>query len=79
MTETTSLSLNLQDLFLTQVCEEKIPVVIYLMNGFQIRGLIQEFDSFTILVVSEQKQQLVYKHAVSTISPAGPEADGVVL
>jgi len=67
-------SINLQDAFLQQVCREKILVTIYLMNGFQIRGFVQAFDSFTMLVsTSEQKQQLVYKHAVSTISPSKTE------
>ncbi len=61
---------NLQDTFLAQVCKNKILVTIYLVNGFQIRGIVQEFDNFTMLVLSDQKQQLVYKHAVSTISPS---------
>lgn len=58
-----------QDEFLQQLRERKQPVVMYLMNGFQIRGLIQGFDEETILVENEHRQQLVYKHAISTISP----------
>ena len=58
-----------QDRFLQQMKEKERSVVMYLMNGFQIRGLIQEFDEETVLVENEQRQQLVYKHAISTISP----------
>ena len=62
--------MNLQDSFLNHVRKESLPVVIYLVNGFQIRGLVRGFDNFTVIIENEGKQQLVYKHAVSTISPA---------
>ena len=61
--------MNLQDSFLNHVRKENLAVVIYLVNGFQIRGLVRGFDNFTIIIENEGKQQLVYKHAVSTISP----------
>jgi host factor-I protein len=63
-------AINLQDAFLNQVRKENIAVTIYLVNGFQIRGLVKGFDNFTIIVDSEGKQEMVYKHAVSTIIPA---------
>ena len=63
-------AMNIQDAFLNNVRKENIPVVIYLVNGFQIRGLVRGFDNFSVIIENEGKQQLVYKHAVSTISPA---------
>ena len=63
-------TMNVQDFFLNYVRKENIPVVIYLVNGFQIRGLVRGFDNFSVIIENEGKQQLVYKHAVSTISPA---------
>ncbi|MDO4562791.1 MAG: RNA chaperone Hfq [Clostridia bacterium] len=60
---------NLQDLFLNTVRKEKMPITIYLVNGFQIRGLVKGFDNYTVVVDSEGRQQLVYKHAISTIAP----------
>lgn len=64
--------INLQDAFLNQVRKEGIAVTIYLVNGFQLRGAVKGFDNFTIILDSEGKQQMVYKHAVSTIIPARP-------
>lgn len=64
--------LNLQDAFLNQVRKEKTPVTIYLVNGFQIKGMVKGFDNFTVIVELEQKQQLVYKHAISTVAPVRP-------
>jgi host factor-I protein len=62
-------SINLQDSFLNHVRKENLAVTIYLVNGFQLRGLVRGFDNFTIIIENDGKQQLVYKHAVSTISP----------
>lgn len=63
-------TVNLQDLFLNQVRKEKVPVTVYLTNGFQIKGTVKGFDNFVVIVDSENKQQqLLYKHAISTISP----------
>ena len=59
----------LQDVFLNQVRKEHIPVTIYLTNGFQLKGLVKGFDNFTVVLDTDGKQQLVYKHAISTISP----------
>ncbi|HBR01854.1 MAG TPA: RNA chaperone Hfq [Ruminiclostridium sp.] len=62
-------NINLQDVFLNQVRKEHVPVTIYLTNGFQLRGMVKGFDNFTVVLDSEGKQQLVYKHAISTVSP----------
>ena len=61
----------LQDAYLAEVKRQAVPVVIYLMNGFQLRGVVKGFDPFTILIDYERKTHLIYKHAVSTISPQG--------
>jgi host factor-I protein len=62
-------NINLQDVFLNQVRKEHIAVTIYLTNGFQLKGMVKGFDNFTVVLDTEGKQQLVYKHAISTISP----------
>ena len=63
--------LNMQDYFLNQARKEKIPLTIYLINGFQFRGLVKGFDNFTVnLVDTDGRQNIVYKHAVSTIIPS---------
>lgn len=61
---------NLQDSFLNQVRRDNISVTIYLVNGFQLKGLVKGFDNFTIILDSDGRQQMVYKHAISTIIPA---------
>lgn len=63
---------NLQDFFLNQVRKENTPVTIFLVNGFQIKGLVKGFDNFTVIMDVEGKQQMVYKHAISTIMPNRP-------
>lgn len=60
---------NLQDAFLNQVRKDKILVTIFLVNGFQIRGLVKGFDNFTVVVELDGKQKLIYKHAMSTVEP----------
>jgi len=62
-------TLNLQDIFLNQVRKEHMPITIFLLNGFQIKGMVKGFDSYTIVIDSEGKQQMIYKHAISTIVP----------
>ncbi|MBR2717521.1 MAG: RNA chaperone Hfq, partial [Oscillospiraceae bacterium] len=61
---------NLQDLFLNQARRERMPVTMFLMNGFQLRGIIRGFDAFVVIVDSEGRQQMIYKHAISTVAPA---------
>lgn len=65
----TRTQINLQDSFLNQVRKDSVPVTIYLINGFQLKGIVRGFDNFTIILDTDGKQQLVYKHAVSTITP----------
>ncbi len=60
---------NLQDNFLNQARRENMFLTVFLVNGYQIKGTVKSFDNFTILLEVEGKQQLVYKHAVSTIIP----------
>lgn len=63
-------SQNLQDSFLNQARRERMLVTVFLMNGFQLRGVIRGFDSFVVMVDSDGKQQMIYKHAISTVVPA---------
>ena len=63
---------NLQDIFLTQVRRDRLNVTAFLMNGFQMRGRVTGFDAFTVVLMTDGKQQMIYKHAVSTITPSSP-------
>ncbi len=62
--------INIQDQFLNQLRKENIQVTVFLLNGFQIRGYVKGFDNFTVLFESDGKQQLVFKHAISTFAPS---------
>jgi len=61
--------ISLQDIFLNNARKDRVQLTIFLMNGFQMKGYVRGFDSFTIVLDSDGKQQLVYKHAISTIIP----------
>ena len=63
---------NLQDLILNEVRKEHVPVTLFLMNGFQMKGIVTGFDSFIVVLSSEGKQQMIYKHAISTLVPLQP-------
>ena len=63
-------SINLQETFLNYLRKNNIFVTVFLLNGFQLKGLIKSYDNFTILLESEGKQNLIYKHAISTFAPA---------
>ena len=63
---------NLQDLFLTRARRDRVPVTLFLMNGFQLRGTLTGFDTFGVVLDSEGRQQVIYKHAISTIAPIRP-------
>ena len=65
-------NINLQDAILKEVRREKVPVTLFLMNGFQLRGIITGYDSFVVVLVSDGKQQMIYKHAISTLAPIRP-------
>ena len=64
--------INFQDAILSEVRRDRVPVTLFLMNGFQLRGTITGFDSFVVVLVSEGKQQMIYKHAISTLAPIRP-------
>ena len=63
---------NLQEIFLSQVRRERRSVTMFLMNGFQMRGYVTGFDAFTVILTTDGKQQVVSKHAISTIAPERP-------
>ena len=65
---------NLQDSFLNQLRKDKSIVTMFLMNGFQLHGVVKSFDGFTVVLDSDGKQQLIYKHAISTVVPPRPIA-----
>jgi host factor-I protein len=68
----TNKGLNLQDVFLNQARKDRLPLTIFLTNGYQFKGIIRGFDSYIVILETEGRQQLVYKHAISTIVPARP-------
>ena len=63
---------NLQESILQEVRRDRVPVTLFLMNGFQLRGVITGFDNFVVVLVSDGKQQMIYKHAISTLAPMRP-------
>ena len=63
---------KLQDAILGEVKKEAVPVTLFLMNGFQLRGTVTGFDSFVVVLVTDGKQQMIYKHAISTLAPMKP-------
>ena len=63
---------NLQDLFLLRARREALPVTLFLMNGFQMRGIVTGYDPFVVVLDSDGRQQVIYKHAISTIAPVRP-------
>ena len=64
--------MNLQEAILKECCRDKVPVTLFLMNGFQLRGTITGFDSFVVVLVTDGRQQMIYKHAISTLAPIRP-------
>ncbi len=67
---------NLQDIFLTHARRERLGLTLFLMNGFQMRGVVTGFDAYTVVLMTDNKQQIIYKHAISTIVPEHPVALG---
>ena len=65
-------TITLQDAILRECIRERMPLTLFLMNGFQLRGMITGFDSFVVVLVSDGKQQMIYKHAISTLVPMKP-------
>ena len=64
--------INLQDAILKEVRREKVPVTMFLMNGFQLRGVVTGYDNFVVVLTTDGKQQMIYKHAISTLVPIRP-------
>ena len=65
-------AINLQEAILCECRKDKVPVTLFLMNGFQLRGIVTGYDSFVVVLVSDGKQQMIYKHAISTLAPIRP-------
>ena len=65
-------TMHLQDSILKEVIRDRVPVTMFLMNGFQLRGFVTGFDCFVVVLVSDGKQQMIYKHAISTLAPIRP-------
>ncbi len=64
------MNVNIQDKILNVARRDKIDLVIYLTNGVPVSGRVIAFDNFTILLKNDVKQNLIYKHAVSTVVPS---------
>jgi len=64
--------IHLQEAILNEVIRDKVPVTLFLMNGFQLRGIITGFDTSVVILVTDGKQQMIYKHAISTLAPIRP-------
>ena len=65
-------TINLQEAILKEVIRDRVPVTLFLMIGFLLRGFVTGFDSFVVVLVSDGKQQMIYKHAISTLAPMKP-------
>ena len=65
-------TINLQEAILKECRKEHVPITLFLMNGFQLQGIITGFDSFVVVLVTDGKQQMIYKHAISTLAPMKP-------
>ena len=65
-------AMNLQEAILKECRKDHVPVTLFLMNGFQLRGSITGYDNFVVVLVSDGKQQMIYKHAISTLAPMKP-------
>ena len=65
-------AMNLQEAILKECRKDHVPVTMFLMNGFQLRGIITGYDNFVVVLVTDGKQQMIYKHAISTLAPMKP-------
>ena len=63
---------NLQDIFLNNARKNELQLTIHLLNGFQLKGIVKGFDNFTVILDCDNKQMLIYKHSISTITPIEP-------
>lgn len=60
---------NIQDVFLNYVRKKRITVAIYLINGVKLEGVVKGFDNF-VIIIKDDSQKMIYKHAISTITPS---------
>ena len=65
-------TMNLQEAILKEVCRDRVPVTMFLMNGFQLRGTVTGYDGSVVVLVTDGKQQMIFKHAISTLVPIRP-------
>lgn len=65
-------NVNLQDVFLNKIRRERMMITVFLISGYQIRGYVRGFDNYTVVIDSDGTQQMIYKHAISTLIPAKP-------
>ena len=65
-------AINLQEAILKECRKDKVPVTLFLMNGFQLRGIVTGYDSFVVVLVSDGKQQMIYKHGISILASIWP-------
>lgn len=63
---------NIQDIFLNNARKNKTNLTVHLLNGFQIKGVVQGFDNFTVILECNNNMMLIYKHSISTITPEKP-------
>ena len=61
---------NIQDTLLNQIRRDRQTVTFFLMNGFQLKGIVKSFDNFVVILETDGRQQMIYKHAISTIVPS---------
>jgi len=60
---------NYQEKILTEIYENQIPFTLFTMNGYQLRGILLGWDDNVIIIEVDGRQQMIYKHAVSTLAP----------
>lgn len=60
---------DIQNKILSELAEKKCPMTVYLLNGFQMRGCLITYDDAVLIVDVDGRHQMVYKHAVSTLTP----------
>ena len=58
---------NIQDTFLNTVRKDKTPITIYLVSGVKLTGKIRSFDKYSVLLENNSQEQLIFKHAISTV------------
>lgn len=65
-------SQNIQDVYLNTVRKEKKPITIFLMSGVKLMGRLKGFDKYSVILEANHQEQLIFKHAISTVSMSRP-------